>query len=237
MRIVIKLKRDAYPRVVLNNLYKQTPIQNNFGANMLALVNSEPQLLPIKRFLEVFIEFRIETITRRTQYELRKAEERDHLLQGLLIALANLDGIIRLIRSSADTATAKRELIERYALSEALADAILQMQLRRLTALEADKIQQEHEDLQTRIADLQDILARRERILEIIETEAEQTKTTHGTPRRTEILHFAGEIDETDLIANEQALILLTEQGYIKRMPVNTFEAQIGRLGANPARR
>ncbi len=164
MRIVIELKRDAYPRVVLNNLYKQTPIQNNFGANMLALVNSEPQLLPIKRFLEVFIEFRIETITRRTQYELRKAEERDHLLQGLLIALANLDGIIRLIRSSADTATAKRELIERYALSEAQADAILQMQLRRLTALEADKIQQEHEDLQTRIADLQDILARRERI-------------------------------------------------------------------------
>ncbi|MGB3560174.1 MAG: DNA topoisomerase (ATP-hydrolyzing) subunit A, partial [Geitlerinemataceae cyanobacterium] len=226
MRIVIELKRDAYPRVVLNNLYKQTPIQNNFGANMLALVNSEPQLLPIKRFLEVFIEFRIETITRRTQYELRKAEERDHLLQGLLIALANLDGIIRLIRSSADTATAKRELIERYALSEAQADAILQMQLRRLTALEADKIQQEHEDLQTRIADLQDILARRERILEIIETEAEQLKTTHGTPRRTEILHFAGEIDETDLIANEQALILLTEQGYIKRMPVNTFEAQ-----------
>ncbi|MGB5897383.1 MAG: DNA topoisomerase (ATP-hydrolyzing) subunit A [Geitlerinemataceae cyanobacterium] len=226
MRIVIELKRDAYPRVVLNNLYKQTPIQNNFGANMLALVNSEPQLLPIKRFLEVFIEFRIETITRRTQYELRKAEERDHLLQGLLIALANLDGIIRLIRSSADTATAKRELIERYALSEAQADAILQMQLRRLTALEADKIQQEHEDLQTRIANLQDILARRERILEIIETEAEQLKTAYGTPRRTEILHYAGEIDETDLIANEQALILLTEQGYMKRMPVSTFEAQ-----------
>lgn len=226
MRIVIELKRDAYPRVVLNNLYKQTPIQNNFGANMLALVNSEPQLLSIKRFLEVFIDFRIETITRRTQYELRKAEERDHLLQGLLIALANLDGIIRLIRHSADTATAKGELIETYALSEAQADAILQMQLRRLTALEAEKIQQEHEALQERIADLQDILARRERILEIIETEAEQLKTAYGTPRRTEILADAGEIDETDLIANEQALILLTEQGYIKRMPVNTFEAQ-----------
>lgn len=226
MRIVIELKRDAYPRVVLNNLYKQTPIQNNFGANMLALVNSEPQLLPIKRFLAVFLDFRIETITRRTQYELRKAEERDHLLQGLLIALANLDGIIRLIRQSADTATAKGELIETYALSESQADAILQMQLRRLTALEAEKIQQEHEDLQAKIADLQDILARRERILEIIQTEAEQLKTTYGTPRRTEILHDEGEIDETDLIANEQALILLTEQGYIKRMPVNTFEAQ-----------
>jgi len=226
MRIVIELKRDAYPRVVLNNLYKQTPIQSNFGANMLALVNSEPQLLSIKRFLEVFLDFRVETITRRTQYELRKAEERDHLLQGLLIALANLDAIIQLIRHSADTATAKAELIETYALSEAQADAILQMQLRRLTALEAEKIQQEHEDLQAKIADLQDILARRERILEIIETEADRLKTAYGTPRRTEILSEAGEIEEADLIANNQALILLTEQGYIKRMPVNTFEAQ-----------
>ena len=226
MRIVIELKRDAYPRVVLNNLYKQTSIQTNFGANMLALVNGDPQLLPLKRFLEVFLDFRVETITRRTLYELRKAEERDHLLQGLLIALANLDPIIALIRHSADTATAKAELIETYTLSEQQADAILQMQLRRLTALEAEKIQKEHEDLQAKIADLNDILARRERILEIIETEAQELKAKFGTPRRTEILRDEGEIDETDLIANEKALILLTEQGYIKRMPVNTFEAQ-----------
>jgi DNA gyrase subunit A len=226
MRIVIELKRDAYPRVVLNNLYKQTPLQANFGANMLALVNSEPQLLTLKQFLQVFLDFRVESITRRTRYELRRAEERDHLLQGLLIALEHLDRIIELIRHAADTPTAKGELIQTYGLSEVQADAILQMQLRRLTALEAEKIRQEHEALQEQIADLQDILARRERILQIIETEIQQIKTTHATPRRTEISHLEGELDDTDLIANERAIILLTEQGYIKRMPVNTFEAQ-----------
>jgi DNA gyrase subunit A len=226
MRIVIELKRDAYPRVVLNNLYKLTPLQMNFGANMLALVNNEPQLLTLKQFLGVFLDFRIETITRRTQYELRKAEERDHLLQGLLIALSNLDGIIELIRRAADAPTAREELRSVYGLSEAQADAILQMQLRRLTALEAEKIQAEHEELQTRIADLQDILANRSRILEIIETEATQIKTVHATPRRTEIQQVEGELDDTDLIANEKAVILLTEQGYIKRMAVNEFAAQ-----------
>jgi len=226
MRIVIELKRDAYPRVVLNNLYKQTPLQANFGANMLALVNGEPQLLTLKQFLDVFLNFRIEAIIRRTRYELRKAEERDHLLQGLLIALLNLDAMIALIRSAADTPTARQELIESYGLSEAQADAILQMQLRRLTALEADKIRSEHDELQTQITDLRDILARRERILEIIETEVTQLKITHTTPRRTVIEPAEGELDDADLIANEKAVILLTEQGYIKRMPVNTFEAQ-----------
>jgi DNA gyrase subunit A len=226
MRVVIELKRDAYPRVVLNNLYKQTPLQANFGANMLALVNGEPQTLTLKQFLNVFLDFRIECITRRTRYELRKAEERDHILQGLLVALLHLDAIINLIRQAPDAPTAKGELITTYGLSEAQADAILQMQLRRLTALEADKIRQEHEDLQTQISDLQDILARRERVLEIIETEVQQLKQTHATPRRTVISHLEGEIDDQDLIANEKAIILLTEQGYIKRMPVNTFEAQ-----------
>ncbi len=226
MRIVIELKRDAYPRVVLNNLYKQTPLQANFGANMLALVNGEPQILAIKKFLEVFLDFRIESIARRTRYQLRKAEERDHLLQGLLIALGHLDAIINLIRQAPDAPTAKGELITNYGLSEVQADAILQMQLRRLTALEADKIRIEHEDLQTQITDLQDILARRERVLEIIETEITQIKTSFATPRRTVITHAEGEIDERDLIANEKAIILITEQGYIKRMPVNTFEAQ-----------
>ncbi|OWY65646.1 DNA gyrase subunit A [cyanobacterium TDX16] len=226
MRIVIELKRDAYPRVVLNNLYKQTPLQANFGANMLALVNNEPQLLTLKQFLHVFLEFRVESITRRTRYELRKAEERDHILQGLLIALLNLDEIIAAIRSAADTTTAKQQLIDTHGLSEPQADAILQMQLRRLTALEAEKIRQEHEDLQVQIADLKDILARRERILEIIETEITQIKQAHATPRRTEIEPAEGEFDAIDLIANEKAVILLTEQGYIKRMPLDTFEAQ-----------
>jgi DNA gyrase subunit A len=226
MRIVIELRRDAYARVVLNNLYKQTPLQANFGVNMLALVDSEPQTLSLQQFLKVFLDFRIETITRRTQYELRKAEERDHLLQGLLIALANLDAIIHLIRHAADAPTAKQELMNSYGLSEAQADAILQMQLRRLTALEAEKIQQEHDDLQRRIADLQDILARRERILSIIETEVAELKATHATPRRTLIEPLEGELGDIDLIANEQALVLVTEQGYIKRMPVSAFEAQ-----------
>jgi len=236
MRIVIELKRDAYPRVVLNNLYKQTPIQTNFGANMLALVNGEPQLLTLKQFLEVFLEFRVEAITRRTRYELRKAQERDHILQGLLIALGNLDAIIRLIRAAADTATAKQELVEQFGLSEVQADAILQMQLRRLTALEAEKIQAEHEELLAKIADLQDILARRERIEAIITEELGQIKEMHATPRRSNFVQAEGELLDTDLIANEQAVILVTEQGYIKRMPVATFEAQSratrGRAGA-----
>lgn len=226
MRIVIELRRDAYARVVLNNLYKQTPLQANFGVNMLALVNGEPQTIGIKQALEVFLDFRIDTITRRTRYELRKAEDRDHILQGYLIALRNLDAIIALIRHAADAPTARQELIETYGLSDVQADAILQMQLRRLTALEAEKIQQEHEDLQLKIADLRDILAKRERILQIIETEAAELKAAYANPRRTQIERADGELVDTDLIANEQAIILLTEQGYIKRMPVSTFEAQ-----------
>ncbi|NJK38421.1 MAG: DNA topoisomerase (ATP-hydrolyzing) subunit A [Oscillatoriales cyanobacterium RM2_1_1] len=226
MRVVVELRRDAYPRVVLNNLYKQTPIQTNFGANMLALVNSRPERLTLSHYLNVFLEFRVETIRRRTEYELRKAQERDHILQGLLIALENLDEIIALIRNAADTPMAKQQLIERFSLSEVQAEAILQMQLRRLTALEANKIMAEHEELLIKIADLMDILARRERILEIIETEALALKEKFATPRRTVILHGEGELDDMDLIANEQVVILLTEQGYIKRMPVNTFDAQ-----------
>ena len=182
MRIVIELKRDAYPRVVLNNLYKQTPIQSNFGANMLALVGGEPQLLTVKRFLEVFVDFRVETITRRTQYKLRKAEERDHLLQGLLIALGRIDEVIDLIRHAADTATAKQGLIDSFGLSLVQADAILQMQLRRLTALEAEKIEAEHQELERQITDYRDILANRDRINAIIVDEVTKIKETHGTP-------------------------------------------------------
>ncbi|ELR98265.1 DNA topoisomerase (ATP-hydrolyzing) subunit A [Gloeocapsa sp. PCC 73106] len=226
MRIVIELKRDAYPRVVLNNLYKQTPVQANFGANMVALVNGEPQLLALKQFLVLFLEFRLETVRRRTEYLLRKAEERDHILQGLLISLENLDTIIDLIRRASDTTTAKNELISQFGLSPVQADAILQMQLRRLTALEAEKIKAEHEELQTQIADYTDILAKKTRIEEIIVTELQEIKTIHATPRRTEIVPDQGEIVDTDLIANEKAIILLTEQGYIKRMPVSNFEAQ-----------
>jgi len=246
MRIVVELKRDAIARVVLNNLYKQTPLQTNFGANMLALAPTEaasdgktqlePQLLDLQQFLQVFLKFRVEAIERRTRYHLRKAEERDHILQGLLVALANLDAIIQLIRAAADTATAKQQLVERFELSEAQADAILQMQLRRLTALEAEKIQAEHEELQAKIADLNDILNRPERIDAIIVEELSEVKRIHASPRRTEILVEDGEIDDIELIANKPSAILLTEQGYIKRMPVASFEAQRratrGRAGA-----
>jgi DNA gyrase subunit A len=237
MRIVIELKRDAYARVVLNNLYKQTPIQSNFGANMLALVNNEPQVLTIRSFLSYFLDFRIESIQRRTQYLLRKAQERDHLLMGLLTALANLDAIIALIRGAADVSIAKQELIETYGLSEAQADAILQMQLRRLTALEAEKIEREHGELQIQIANYQDILAKRERILQIIEDEVGVIKSTFATPRRTRIEQGENELMDEDLIANEKSVILITQQGYVKRMPVDTFAAQSrntrGKAGAN----
>ncbi|HIK26399.1 MAG: DNA gyrase subunit A [Thermosynechococcus sp. Uc] len=236
IRVVIELKREAYPRVVLNNLYKQTPLQVNFGANMLAIVNGEPQLLTLKRSLEVFLSFREETIARRTRYALRRAEERDHLLQGLLVALANLDAVIQLIRSASDTTLARQQLMQTYGLSEAQADAILQMQLRRLTALEAEKIEREHADLQRQIANYRDILANRQRVLEIIEKEVTELKAKFATPRRSLIVQADAEISDTDLIANDKSVILVTQQGYIKRMPVDTFEAQSrdgrGRKGA-----
>ncbi|QNJ08285.1 DNA gyrase/ A subunit [Synechococcus sp. Minos11] len=225
MRIVIELRRDAYPQVVLNNLYKLTPLQNNFSAYTLALVKGEPVVLNLKRMLEVFLDFRIETIERRTKYLLRKAEERDHILQGLLVALNDLDAIIQLIRNAADAATARQGLVNDHGLSEIQADAILQMQLRRLTALEADKIRLEHEDLIAKIADYKDILQRRERVLSIIEEELRQLKERHNTPRRTEILDLEGGLEDIDLIANERSVVLLTENGYLKRMPVSEFES------------
>jgi DNA gyrase subunit A len=211
--------------VVLNNLYKLTPLQSNFSAHMLALVNSEPILLTLRKMLEVFLEFRVETIERRTRYLLRKAEERDHILLGLLLALDQLDPIIALIRAAPDTATARTQLQERHGLSAVQADAILQMQLRRLTALEADKIRLEHEDLVTKIADYKDILGRRERVFGIIEDELGQLRDRHAVPRRTEILDLAGGLEDIDLIANERSVVLLTETGYLKRMPVSEFEA------------
>ena len=225
MRVVIELRRDAYPQVVLNNLFKLTPLQNNFSAYMLALVKSEPVLLTLRKMLEVFLDFRIETIERRTRYFLRKAEERDHILLGLLLALDQLDPIIALIRAAPDTATARQQLQERHGLSEIQADAILQMQLRRLTALEADKIRLEHEDLVAKIADYKDILGRRERVLTLITEEIGAIRSRFDSPRRTEILDIEGGLDDIDLIANERSVVLLTANGYLKRMPVSEFEA------------
>ena len=225
MRIVIELKRDAYPQVVLNNLFKITPLQNNFSANILALVNGEPVTLSLRRMLDVFLDFRIETIRRRTAFLLRKAEERDHILEGLLLALTSLDEIINLIRSAKDTSSAKDHLQTKHELSPVQADAILQMQLRRLTALEADKIKDEHEELINKIKELKGILNDKNKILDIILDELNTIDKKFSSPRKTEILNLGGGLDDIDLIANERSVVLLTETGYLKRMPVNEFES------------
>jgi len=225
MRIVIELKRDAYPQVVLNNLFKLTPLQNNFSANILALVNGEPTTLSLRKMLDVFLDFRIETIKRRTNFLLKKAEERDHIIKGLLLALEAMDKIINLIRSAKDTNSAKEQLQKEHELSVLQADAILQMQLRRLTALEADKIKAEHDDLTIKIADYEEILKNQERVNKIILEELSQLDQRFSSPRKTEILNLGGGLDDIDLIANERSVVLLTSAGYLKRMPVSEFES------------
>ena len=225
MRIVIELKRDAYPQVVLNNLFKLTPLQNNFSANILALVKGEPTTLSLRKMLDVFLDFRVETIRRRTSFLLRKAEERDHIVKGLLLALEAMDEIISLIRSAKDTNTAREKLQKNHALSVTQADAILQMQLRRLTALEADKIKAEHAELTEKINKYKDILNDKGKIFEIILEELNKIDEKFSSPRKTKILNLGGGLDDIDLIANERSVVLLTEAGYLKRMPVNEFES------------
>jgi len=225
MRIVIELKRDAYPQVVLNNLFKLTPLQNNFSANILALVNGEPTTLSLRKMLDVFLDFRVETIRRRTSFLLRKAEERDHIIEGLLLALNSMDSIISLIRGAKDTATAREQLQINHNLSITQADAILQMQLRRLTALEADKIKDEHEELTKKIREFNGILEDKGKILSIIIDELNKISERFASPRKTEILNLGGGLDDIDLIANERSVVLLTDTGYLKRMPVSEFES------------
>ncbi len=225
MRIVIELKRDAYPQVVLNNLFKLTPLQNNFSANILALVKGEPTTLSLRKMLDVFLDFRVETIRRRTGFLLKKAEERDHIVKGLLLALGAMDEIINLIRSAKDSISAREKLQTDHELSSTQADAILQMQLRRLTALEADKIKAEHDELTQKINLYQQILNSKERILEIILEELNKIDERFSSPRKTEILDLGGGLDDIDLIANDRSVVLLTEAGYLKRMPVNEFES------------
>ena len=225
MRIVIELKRDAYPQVVLNNLFKITPLQNNFSANILALVNGEPTTLSLRKMLDVFLDFRVETIRRRTSFLLRKAEERDHIIEGLLLALNSMDEIINLIRGAKDTASAREQLQLNHNLSITQADAILQMQLRRLTALEADKIKDEHKELTKKIREYKNILEDKEKILNIIIDELNKISERFASPRKTEILNLGGGLDDIDLIANERSVVLLSEAGYLKRMPVSEFES------------
>ena len=234
MRLVIELKRDAIPKVVLNKLHKHTPMQTTFGVNMVALVDNVPRTLSLREVLGHYVDHQREVIVRRTQYELRRAEERAHVLEGLLIALANLDEVIALIRGSQDTEQARTGLIDRFSLTLVQAQAILQLTLSRLTALESDKIKTEHADLVERIKELREILGDEQRVLDIIKEELTEVADAHGNERRTEITHAEGEIDIEDLIADQQMVISITHSGYIKSLPLSTYRQQRrGGVGIN----
>ncbi|PZD96638.1 DNA gyrase subunit A [Paenibacillus sambharensis] len=226
MRIVIELRRDVNPNVVLNNLYKQTPMQTNFGINMLALVNGEPKILNLKDVLYHYLQHQIEVIRRRTEYDLRKAEARAHILEGLRIALDHLDEVIALIRSSRTTEEAREGLIERFELTHDQAQAILDMRLQRLTGLEREKIEAEYAELLKKIAEYKAILADEQLVLNIISEELEEIKERFGDERRTEITISDEEILDEDLIPREDVIVTITHSGYVKRLPVSTYRSQ-----------
>src|SRR3954453_4112024 len=226
MRLVIELKRGADPNIVTNNLYKRTQLQQAFGLNMVALVDGVPRTLSLKELIHHYVSHQREVVTRRTQYELRRAEARAHILEGLLIALDNLDAVIELIRASADTDTARSGLIERFELSEDQAQAILDMRLARLTALESDKVRSEHGELVEQIGELRAILGDPGRIDALIVEELAALEERYGDERRTEITHFEGDVDIEDMIAEQQMVISITHSGYVKRLPLATYRQQ-----------
>ncbi len=227
LSIVIELKRGAQPHKVLNQLYKFTPLQTTFGVQMLALVEGEPRLLPLKSALRIFIEHRQTVIIRRSNFELAKARARQHVLEGLLIALANIDEVIHLIRQAKDADAAKTALIERFGLTEIQAQAILDMPLRRLAALERWKIEDEHKQVTAQIAYLEDLLAHPKKVLALIKDEMKELVEKYGDDRRTRIAADAREdFHEEDLVQDETVLISLTERGYIKRMAISAFRSQ-----------
>jgi DNA gyrase subunit A len=228
MRIVIELKREAIAQVVLNKLYKHTALQSTFGYNAVALVDGVPKTLSLLELLRHYLEFQRTVVVRRSKFELRKAEERAHVLEGYLIALDNLDEVIALIRAAADTDAARQGLIERFELSEIQAQAILDLRLRALTALERKRVEQEHADLTERIAELRTILGDESRVMALIREELLELKELYGKNdgRRTEIVAAEGEFDLEDLIAEEDMVIAITRSGYIKRLPVTTYREQ-----------
>lgn len=226
MRIVYELKRDAIPNVVLNKLFKYTALQTSFSVNNICLVNGRPQLLNVKEILAHFIDFRHEVVTRRTQYELRKAEERAHILEGLIIASDNIDEVIKIIRGAASPTAAMEELITRFNLSEIQARAIVDMRLRQLTGLEQDKLRAEYADLMTLIADLKDILARKERRMQIIKDELTHVKEKYGDERRSIIEYSASEMRIEDLIPDEEVVVTISHAGYIKRTSLSEYKVQ-----------
>ncbi|PRR80363.1 DNA gyrase subunit A [Clostridium liquoris] len=226
MRIVIEIKRDSNPNIVLNQLYKHTKMQDTFGVIMIALVNNEPQTLNLKQILVHYLNFQKEVIRRRTQFELDKALARAHILEGLRIALDHIDEVINLIRSSKNTEVARTGLMEKFSLSEKQAQAILDMRLQRLTGLEREKIEKEYSELIKTIAHLRDILANEELVLNIIKEELMEIKNKYGDDRRTEIQKNANEINIEDLIQEEEVVITLTKSGYIKRISADTYSSQ-----------
>jgi DNA gyrase subunit A len=227
MSIIIELKRGAQPNKVLNQLYKYTPLQSTYGVQLLALVEGEPRLLSLKRALQVYIEHRREVIVRRSRFELEKARARAHILEGLLIALANLDDVIQTIRQSPDADVAKERLMSRFNLSDLQAQAILDLQLRRLAALERQKIEDEQKQTLERIAYLEDLLASQRKVLGLIKTDLGEIAQKYGDPRRTRIAHEASEdFREEDLVVDEAVLISITQRGYIKRLAARSFKAQ-----------
>jgi len=230
MRIVVVLKRDAFPQVVLNKLFAHTYMQSTFGVINLALVDNRPKVMSLKETMQEFLRFREEVVIRRTRYELRKAEERAHILEGYRIALENIDAIVELIKNSASPDEAHTQLMARFNLSEIQAQAILDLRLARLTGLERQKIEEEYRELIARIAELKAILDSRDLVLKIIREEVEAVRGGYGDERRTSIVEDEGEIDIEDLIADEPMVVTISNQGYAKRIPVDAYRQQ-GRGG------
>jgi len=226
MSIIIELKRGAQPRQAVERLFKYTPLQSTFGVQMLALVNGEPRLLSLKRALQIYVEHRRDVLTRSTRYELEKARQRAHILEGLKIALDHLDAVIQTIRQSPDADAARQRLMERFELTEVQTQAILDMQLRRLAALERQKIEDEYLELIQRIAYLEDLLASPRKVLYLIKEELADLKRAYGDGRRTRIVKEETEFEEEDLVVEENMLITITQRGYIKRVPVGAYRAQ-----------
>ncbi|WP_439482298.1 DNA gyrase subunit A [Cyclobacterium plantarum] len=226
MRIVYELKKDAVPNVILNNLYKHTQLQTSFSVNNVALVKGRPFTLNLKELIVHYVNHRHEVVIRRTQYELREAEKRAHILEGYLVALDNLDEVIQLIRDSRDPETARNGLMEKFDLSEIQARAILDMRLQRLTGMEREKIQQEYDELMKLIEELKEILANEDKRMEIIKDELVEMKTRYSDERRTEIEHNAEDFNYEDMIPNEEVVITVSHQGYIKRTVLTEYKSQ-----------
>ena len=226
MRIVYILKRDAIPNIVLNTLYKYTSLQSSFSVNNIALVNGRPQQLNVKEMIHYFVEHRHEVVVRRTKFELKKAEDRAHILEGLIIASDNIDEVIKLIRASSSPDEARESLMERFKLSEIQAKAIVEMRLRQLTGLEQDKLRTEYNDIIATIADLKDILGDKERRMSIIKEELQEVKTKYGDSRRSEINYAGGSLSIEDMIPDEQVVITISHAGYIKRTALSEYKTQ-----------